>query len=1286
MPDDGRGAPAPPGGSTPPDPDRIATPQDFGTELSRARERAGHTVRSLAHAASVRRSTAQDYLTGEHLPQPGNLDPLKRILAACGEGAAERVERWLSALARARRAPGRRTTAGAQPYRGLTGFEQEDAAWFHGRAELTSRIVEHVQELGRGGDGGRTLIVVGASGAGKSSLLRAGVIPAIRDRGYTPLLLTPGAQPAQALAAALGAADGGEAGVVLVVDQFEEIFTHEIPDDERQQVVSALCDERAPGDAAAPRVVLGMRADFYVPALQHPALAAVLQHHQILVTPMSPDELRLVIVEPARQANLTVEDGLVELVLSELTPRAGGTARETGTLPLLSHAMLATWSRHRGSRLTVADYLATGGIAGSISQSADAVFDGLSAAQQETARRLFVRLVHIGEDAGAGDTRRRVPLTEILGGRTDEENDDVQEVLDRFIAARLLTVGEDSVEISHEALVTAWPQLLRWIDADRDWLRRHHALRADAEEWSQSGRDPELLARGVKLAVLREWIEEGGRRDDLNALESAFFDESAGRAHDQQARERRRTRRRYQFVAALTALVVVAGTGITYGLRQAANRSREQAQDLSRQVASDSTGVRDLDVPLSMQLAVAGFHISTTPEATASLLNATGIAAATQVDTGLNHSEAIAAFGETIAVGEATGAVALMTAAKNGPAVTPGAVLHASAKPIHTVAFSADGRLLVAAGADGGIHLWDTSSLADPRPLPVPATVDSNVSAVAVSPDGHLIAANSLDGKLWLLSGSESTGYRLAAQIATGLEQVNGVTFTPDSRTLIAGTAQSTVHLWNVAAPFAPSPLTTLDVTGGQVFSVAVSPDGRTLAAGTSEGHDAVLWDLRDVARPVLEGTLTGPLNWVNTVQFSADGRTLAAAGSDGKLWLFDLSTRQAVARLAHPRPVTGVAFLADGAPVTVTVDDGVTRVWRLPGPVIGTMKDAVFAAPFDAKGDRLAVSPGANDDTLTVWNSSDIHQPKELGTPIRGGTGRGKFSGSAALTPDGRVLIAGDLNGTIELWDVSDPQHFTELNGGRPLAAAGALVEAVDLDQRGDLLAVAADDGRVHLYNLSDERDPTSDSVVRTPEGQQIYQVAFSPDGRLMVADSEDGQAYLYDVGNPDRPILLDTLGGFTSATYSAAFNGSGRLLAVGSADGTVRIWDVTDPHNPKQLGNAFGGPVGYIYSLAFSPDRDVLAGSGNVDGGVWLWDLSDPARPVHLATLAGPSTGVFWVAFGQHGSVLDAGGVNGTVQLWDVDPAVAEQWICSVVGQPITQQQWGLYIPGRAYSPPCR
>jgi WD40 repeat protein len=1326
-----------------PNPRLIATPEDFARSLRVLRGQAGLSLREAAKALEVELkrgsgeavdsppfTTLAGWFSGRNLPTPKLVKVVPTLLGVCGESDPVEVKEWLAALERVRRLPGPRPAASVAPFRGLAAYEPEHAEFFCGREALTAELLALMARCRRCGG---PVILVGSSGSGKSSLLRAGLIPALtRDGSWHYLLFTPGSSPILELATQLASLTGRSAEaverdlledprscgglirlalaprrdsgstarrVVIVVDQLEELFIACREDEAQLRVfVQALCSAAGPhtdqmAETTAPQslavVVMGMRADFYAQAVGVPELLPILQKAQLVVGPMSEDELRRAITEPARKANLVLESGLVEILLRDLAPsgvrRASHAAHEAGALPLLSHALLTTWEQAKGWALTVEHYRATDGIRGSIAKTAEDAFARLATAeQQDIARRLFLRLVWADDDA---ETRRKVSYAELLDGRGHLDPGNVQEVLDQFILARLVTADGDTIQITHEAVLTAWPRLRGWLEADAAWLRLHRRLIGAARSWQETDRDPDLLYRGGMLQITREQVEDRDHHLELNPLEREFLHASITRHAAEQLRARRSVRRRYQLLALLTVLALAAGGTGAYARQLQVTGRYDRAQALSRLVAGKADRLRGKDVPLAMQLALAAYRIAPTPEARSSLLNSTAVPAATRLRSASGAAESIAMSGngKLLAAGTEKGPVQLWTLGNDGHALQAGAPLTGPSQAVLAVAFSHDGRTLAAGGNDKRIHLWDTTDPAHPRLLGTLAGPSQAILSIAMSFDGRLLAAGSEGHKVYLWNISDRTHFAAPRVLVGPTQAVRAVAFTPDGRTLAAGSNDSTIRLWNVADPAHPAVLSVLSGPTRQILSIAISPDGRRLAAGTSAEHSVFLWDITNPAHPAPTGPpLAGPASWINTVTFSPDSRTVAAGSSDSLLWLFDVRSRQATGQLPHPNPVTASIYRTDHTLVTLA-DDGTVRSWSLPGPIISGATDSVFAVSFDTTGHKLGIGPGAGDNTLTVWDPTDIQHPVRAGPALANTPRAGRFSGSGALTPDGRVFAVGGVDGSIQLWDISDPARPARL--GAPIRVANDLVESVTISNDGHLLAVNADDGAAHLVDITDPRHPTPLAALRGPNADFIYQSTFNPDGTLLAVASRNHSVNLWDISRPTSPKLLTTLDGFTDAVYSTAFSHNGHILAAGSADHTVQLWDITDPEHPDRLTRSLTGPVSYIYSVVFHPRQDILA-VGSTDNTVWLWDLARPRQPVYLATLTGPTQGVLTVAISPDGHTLAAGGLDHTVRLWNIDPAAAAAWICATAGQAITEQEWTQYIPDpdRPYSPPCR
>jgi WD40 repeat protein len=1255
-------------------------------------------------------STAGDYFAGRHLPSQSQPDLLTRILKACGESDAAQVDRWSAALRRARRAPGPRRADAAIPYRGLASFQPEDAAWFFGRNDLTQLL----QDMVTGADEATVpLVVVGPSGSGKSSLLRAGLIPALCQSGLLGqesgnvrwALFTPGSTPVEALAAHLPATakdmdiaaalrsaalritelDRRAVPQLIVVDQFEEVFTACPDENERQAFIGALATL-----SASAVVVLGLRADFYGHALRYPALAAALQHRQVVVRPMTKEQLTCAIVEPARLAKADVDPGLVELLLRELMPSAakrGGSAvgHEPGALPLLSHALLSTWECCRGGKLTVADYQASGGIRGAVTRTAEAAYDALGKEERDQARRLFLQLVQVTDDAA--ETRRRVSVNDLLGLPDRAFGDAVANVLKGFVEHRLITVSEETAEISHEALLDAWPRLRAWIDEDRVGLRIRRRIDDGARVWQDTGQDEAALPRGGQLAIIAEWAADLVNRASLGTLAREFIDAASRHELAGKEAERRRNRRLRQLVATLAALVLVTVglTGYAFAQRRVASTARDNAD--SRELAIEASQLRGQDVSVAAQLSLAAYRTAPTPEALASLLDSTATPAAARLIDSEDAVEAVAASPDrhVLAVAAADGSLRLWDIAAPGqPRALGPALIRPAGSALYTAAFSPDGRLLAVGGAGQTIRLWNVSDLRHPVPAQAPLSGPaSTVYSVAFTSDSRTLAAGSANGTVHLWDVTSPSHPRLLGKLAVPGGDIQTVAFSPDANTLGAGSTNGTVSLWDVTRPAHPVPLgKPLTGPSGAVMSIAFSPDSRTLAAGSRDDR-VWLWNIASRADPDRLAPLSGATDWVNSVAFSPAGADLAAGSSDGTVRIWDLATRSPLTVLPHPGIVTSLTW--DDPHLLLTGDaDGVVRLWALPSPVlaadggVNAAGGGVNSVAFSPDGTTLAA--GSQD--LELWNTASRTRTSAVGV-------LGSWVNAVGFGQRD-VLAAGYGNGTVQLWRVAhgDLQPFGHPLGATStgVAVSNAMdpVESLAFSHDGQMLATGVDDGTVRLWDVRDPARPVLLAKLHDSRSW-VLGVAFSPVGPVLAAASADHLTRLWNISKPAKPVRLGRpLAGPANAAYSVAFSPDGQILAVGSADQAVRLWNVTRPAAPALIGRPLTGLGGYAYSVAFSPDGQTLA-AGITDGTAWMWNITSPSHPALTATLNGPGEAVFTVAFNPDGQTLAAGSKDNTIRLWDTRPGPAASAICATSGQPLTKAEWAEYAPGRPFTPPC-
>jgi WD40 repeat protein/transcriptional regulator with XRE-family HTH domain/energy-coupling factor transporter ATP-binding protein EcfA2 len=1261
-----------------PQAEHVQTRTDLGRELTALRTVSGLTVRELAKRVGVPLATLGDYFSGRHLPGPAQVDIFRRVLGECGVTAPSDVGRWLDALNRARSASDGRAARLPPPYRGLEPFRTGDADIFFGREAVISEVVERLRTLADNpGPSGAKLILIGPSGSGKTSLLRAGVVPPVRSgcldgsgTGWGCGVMTPGETPVQALRDRLASITGQRR--LLVVDQLEELFSSTVDSKARAEFLGEVA-----GLGPATLVLFGLRADFYEAAAREPVLLEVLRHAHVVLGPMTQQELRRAVLEPARQMGAGVEEGLVDLLLADLAPSfPTGYAHEAGALPLMSHALLTTWQRGQGNYLSISSYLAAGGFRGAVRQSAEELYNGLSPAEQDLARRIFLRLVKVEVDVPP--TRRRVSRHELSGLGTGE-GEDAEAVLSRFVDARLVTVYSGTVEVSHEVLLSVWPRLAGWIEADRASLPLRNQFTEAANSWAASDRDESLLLRGNRLQVVADWASERGR-DELNRTEQEFLDAGLANAHAEARAARRRARRLHQLlgVVATLALATTVLSVLALSAQASADRTRDQA--LSRQVAIESQELQPSDPALSMQLALAAYRISATVQARSRLVDTSAGEMPARLLGELGPTFlSLGNDGRLLAVAHAAaGSVSLYSLAGEHPSLLATVPVGPSSDQAFAVALSPNGHFLAAGGTDETVELFDVSKPAHPVRLATLKGFSSTVYSIAFSPGGTLVGAADNDGTVrqWGLSDPARP---VVGPVLTAPKRVSlqALSYSPDGRLLAAAGANGTLLVWHTKG----GPAVTAPGAGtAQLTSVAFNPASDLLVSG-SQDTTVRVWPLNGAGRPQKARDLTGFTEWVNSVAFSPDGLTLAAGGSDSTARLWSTSNWAPESTFTTTDPLTSVEFTPDSQTLVTADTGGTTELWPLPPPTAYEVPGTVFALSY-ARGGKLlaAVGSGPKGDT-SLWGTANPARPVHL-AEVTMPPAFGPVAGAGALTPNGRLLAVANAKAQVELVGLSDPAHPVLL--GKPLKGPSPLVEMMAFSPDGRLLAAGDDDTRVYIWDVARPARPEALSALAGPTSE-VLGVAFSPNGRLLAAASADDHVYLWDISNPAHPKHLATLGGFSNYAYSVAFTPNGQTLAAGSADHTVRLWDVADPRHPELLGGPLTGPTSYVYDIAISPDGRTLAAAAQSDG-VWLWDIASPAHPQLMETLTAASGTLFAVTFSPDDKTLVASGSDQVLHFWSFQaPDVATQ-VCSAAGDPITAAEWAQYVQGTRYDPPCR
>ena len=1178
------------------------------------------------------------------------------------------------------------------PYRGLSSFGERDAALFFGRESASADVLE---AMSRRLEGTGLLVVSGVSGAGKSSLVRAGVLPRLRGAGlgaapeaasWPCLVFTPGSQPLDELAvrvapaagadaaavrrelaagpagfaltarqAALAhpdAADGdglpdraGQQRILLVVDQFEQLFTQCESEDERLKFITALhAAAAATGDRRAPAaiVVVLVRADFEARLADYPVLTPAVQDRYLL-TAMTERQLRMAITQPAITVGASVDADLVQVLLDEVRTRSGapgaasGGAIGAGVLPLLSHALDQAWRSRAGQALTLADYERTGGIEGAVAGSAQRAYEDLTPAQKVVAQQVFIRLTATSSDGV--DTVNRALKAELTEGKDPAEIRDVEAVLEAFTSERLLTLAADHVEISHEILLTAWPLLhdtwLAETHADRIVLTRLHNVTA---EWARHSRDASYLYGGSLLQAADETAAriraDPARYAPLTQTERDFL----------QASKQRRVLRRRLLSGAVAVLVVASlvAASVFFFLQQTAVSQERIAQ--SQAMAAEATNLLPTDGPLAMLLSLQAYERAPTPQAESALIQASQQPLDYLVVAGLwIRNVAFSANGRTFAAGDARdsrGHIGLWDVATGQRDATL-----AEGSPVGSVAFSRDG-ILAAGDASGHIGLWDVATRRRIATLAAGGTVWN----VAFSPDGQILAAGDASGHIGLWD--VATRRRITTLTLAGGDIVRSVAFSPDGHTLAAGDDGGQVGLWDVATARRIATLTFAE--GDTVSGVAFSPDGHTLAVGDNSGHIG-LWDVPTGRRAatLAEGSP------VASVAFSPDGHTLAVGDNSGHIGLWDVPTGRRAATLAEGGTVYGVAFSPDGHTLAASDFSGDVALWDVATAqraVSLAEGNSVSSAAFSPDGHTLAA--GDYGGQVGLW---DVATGRRDATLAEGGG----IVSSVAFSPDGHTLAAGDNGGHIGLWDVATGRRNATLAAGGPVGSVAF--------SRDGILAVGGASGHIGLWDVATGRRI---ATLTLAEGGFVSSVAFSPDGHTLAVGDYGGQVGLWDVATGRRDATLAEGG----PVNGVAFSPDGHTLAVGDNYVHIGLWDVATARRAATLTERSG-----VYSVAFSPDGQTLV-TGDYVGNVGIWNAANGHQ---FANLAEGST-VSSLAFSPHGQVLALGGMNGNiVLLWqnltNLTQRLFMHLICGKVRGNMTQAQWAQYASGQAYQKTC-
>ncbi len=1209
---------------------------------------------------------------------------------------------------------------GVPPFKGLEYFNENDADKFYGRELLTAKLVSRLRTS-------RFLpIIIGASGSGKSSVIRAGVVPALRrggpladgspppegSRAWPIHTITPAAHPLASLAAELTReveSANGEAAQTLVddlrvderslhffarkrlsqrqnanrflllVDQFEEVFTLCKDEDERRAFINNLLYASAESTDGPTIVIIIFRADFYAHCAQYANLRVAVSTNQEFVGPMNRAELRRAIEEPAKAGNWDYEPGLVDLILKEV-------GDEPGALPLMQHPRLETWKRRRGRTMTLSGYNVVGGIHGAIAKTAEAVYAELSAEQQEVARRIFLRLVELGE--GTQDTRRRAHIAELYP--REEYRPVVEQVLRKLVDNRLIVLGDQTAEVAHEALIREWPTLHKWINDSRDALRVHRELLDAAENWEKLNRDEGALYRGVQLGRALEWAT--ANPDELGPLEREFV--FASQAEAERAEREKEEQRQRELEAAKQ---------IAEEQKRAANAEKKRAEEQARAAARQrvlswvigAVGV----VAVILAIAAVGAFVQANAArgladvargvadaASTQAIQEQGIAQAASTQAIQQQGTAQAASTEAVAQEQlaiqqaataeaakaeaekqqgiaieqaATAEVAkalaeeqsqnalyqrlLSEAIKNqdtDPERTSLLILQALSQRVEiseTEKYEA-GNLLFAAGQAQRARL--TLGLIGQSPA---------IYSAAYSPDGKLIATVGDAKSISLWSAETGAPMRVIAE-GGHTELINRVAFSPNGKFVVTTSKDKTAKVWDVESGEATL---TLDAHTDSVNSARFSRDGKQIVTVGNDGL-ALLWNVttgKVIASLKDAGVKTPSRVW--EVAVSPNGRYFATVHGDKIARVWDaITSAKVISLIGHKADVTAAAFSPDSLRLATASKDGELRLWSIGGLaqlIIPAHNDWIYSVAFSPDGRYVATA--SQDGTVKVWLAADGREVYRFTSHVR-------EVYSAAFSPDGQALLSAGLDGSARVWDVSDA-------GSRRFLQFARLpheIYAVAISPDGQWVVAAGQDKLAQLWN-TETGEP---GVTIRNHGDFIDAIAFSPDGKFLATGARDKVVRIFNLQTGQRIFIIPD--GHLERVTAVTFSPDGKFLASASADKKVKVWNIATGKLTLTLAHPNA-----VSSVAYSPDGTKIA-TTNTDNAATVWDAVSGQA---LFEVRDNTNAILYAVFSPDGARLATAGEVATIHVWDAD--TGEEVLPPLIGQ-------GGSLFGLQFSPDSR
>lgn len=1162
------------------------------------------------------------------------------------------------------------------PYKGLKPFEDKDKDRFFGRDQFVAKLVD---ELGKS----RLILLLGASGSGKSSVIRAGLIPKLRQEIYgdpfVDLTFKPNRNPFEGLCASLYPSVGAEAEMarqvdedtlirivktlkpkeshwLIFIDQLEELFTTSLPE-KQQAFIRALvrlneflCDRK--DDSV--RVIATMRSDFSDRLNQYPKLVKALKNQCLMLTDMQPEELRLAIEQPAAQHGVVFQSELVEAMIQDVQGQAG-------YLPLLQYMLDLLWqteleSGHLEDRtLDMETYQQVGGARGALQQRVDEIYAAMAPEAKLATQRIFLKLVEIGGDEDSGTewkaVRKRALRSEFENAL---ENQVLKQLVDQNLLVsdaemdvdrdRLLPVQPATVEIAHEVLLTTWTTLREWIAEHRQAISLRNRLNEDVARWQAQKHEDELWS-GAKLARVQEL-----RADKASTFNQVLggFSTAANQFIDASVRVRERQRRRTMlgltsFSVVALGLAGFAGWQWHQSVRQniLALIETVDARILSHQhfeatiaaikAAKQSQMIGQAEMADEASIALHQVINNRTPE----LHRMQG------------YEFDLSSDGKRLATLEIDGIVRV-SATDSGKEI---ARIEGYQGSVDDIALSPNGEQLITSEENGTLRSWNINSGEEIARLKV-----QQEQRVVFSSDRKRLASIESDRtvRLWNITSGQKI-----ARLEGHKGGIRTITFSPNGKQLATSGSDMTARVWNADSG---KEVARFRVHQGEVFDIVFSPNSEQLA--TREPGTVRIWSI--ASRKEIAQLGQAELGYGGMV-FSPDGKRLAISSIDGTARVWNIAKRGEVIQLkGHQGRINTAAFSPDGKRLATSGVDGTARVWNATsGEEIAQLKGhqgPVDDIVFSPDGKRL-ITNGA-DETVRVWDAEIEQYTAQL-------EGQQGWSAHTVFSPDGKRLATEGENGTALLWNATSGKGIARLKGHE------GVVFGIAFSPDNKHLATSGGDGTVRLWSAISGKEISQlkghqefvrqlvfsadgkrviiggvNGTVRSWEiatrkeitqmkGQQesIYDIAFSPDGKQVAIGKPNGTTAVREIATRKEIARLE---GYQGSADSIVFSPDGKQLTAKHTDKTPSIWDAASGKQVAQLKEH----KGYVYEVVFSLDSKQVATTG-ADRMARVWDT---ASGKEIAQLEGQKGVVYGIAFSPNGKQLAIGETDGTVRLWEI------------------------------------